>query len=96
MQIGAFMEKLQWPPQRLAARAMAARDRAAVPLRRMRPTTRGAVHGFPVRQLPRRLAALLGQGEAVTLVNEVSGGVGAVLSRVPASRWVPAPNTSAY
>ena len=95
MQIGAFMEKLQWPPQRLAARAMPARERAVGPLRRMRPTARGAVHGFPVVQLPRRLAALLAQGMAVTLVKEVPGGVGAVLSRVPAARWAPASKATA-
>ena len=56
MQIGAFVERLQWPPRRL--RVDAAGGPGESGLRRMRATRRGALEGFPLPRLRRRVAAL--------------------------------------
>ena len=57
IQVGAFVERLQWPPRRLRGRKAPENaepaDRGWQALRRMRPTRRGAIEGFPLRQWPR-------------------------------------------
>lgn len=85
MQIGAFVEALQWPPRRLSPRA-----NAPLPgLRRMRPTRRGARCGFPTEQLGPRVAALLRAGESVTLVTQTGRFDGRLEQRRPLRRWIP-------
>ena len=89
IQVGAFFEELQWPPGRLPRESGAAPGSAADGLRRMRPTRRGAVRGFPRQQLPRRLAALLAAGRNVlVVVQKVDVERAGIVRRVPAARWV--------
>jgi len=92
IQIGAFVERLQWPPRRVGRRGAApgrpARPGDSLPgLRRMRATRRGAIDGFPIRQLPRRVAALLAQGRSVLLVVQTDGAAGRIVQRQPFARW---------
>ena len=68
MQVGAFVEQLQWPPRRLPKVRPATAFTPPGGLRRMRPTRRGAMQGFPLTQLDRRVAGLVAAGRAVTLV----------------------------
>lgn len=90
IQIGAFIERLQWPPQRLRRGGTsdkagpACRQRPA--LHRMAPTRRGAIDGFPLPQLPRRLAARLAMGRAVLLVVQTDTPAGSIMQRRPALR----------
>ena len=68
MQVGAFVEQLQWPPKRIAKLRAATEAKLTGGLRRMRPTRRGAVQGFPLAQLKRRVAGLVAAGRAVSYV----------------------------
>ena len=88
MQIGAFVERLQWPPRRL--RADAAGGPGESGLRRMRATRRGAIEGFPLSQLRRRVAALLAGGSDVTFVGQAGESGTRVMARRPVARWVAA------
>ena len=88
IQVGAFVEQLQWPPRRLGRSRNAERGHPGE-LRRMRPTRRGAVAGFPLPQLTRRLAARLAAGRSVMLVAQ-NGRMGErVMQRMPLRRWAP-------
>ena len=89
MQVGAFAEQLQWPlrPIPKARPAMASTPRGG--LRRMRPTRRGAVQGFPLTQLDRRVAGLVAAGRSVTFVAQRGESGGGLMRRVPVARWVP-------
>ena len=84
IQVGAFVERLQWPPRRLGKRGI----RGNLGLRRMGATRRGAVEGFPLRQLAGRRAALVAAGGQVTFVGQRGGDTGGVLRRTPPLRWV--------
>ena len=83
IQIGAFVERLQWPPRRLGNPAPA----QAGPLRRMRATRRGAIEGFPLQQTQRRLAARAARGRPQLLVTEIEAPAAGFVSRRPAWRW---------
>ena len=89
MQVGAFVEQLQWPPRRLPKVRPATASTPRGGLRRMRPTRRGAMQGFPLTQLDRRVAGLVAAGRAVTFVAQrgESGG-GGLMRRVRVARWV--------
>lgn len=84
MQVGAFVERLQWPPRRLSK----AGARGTNGLRRMGSTRRGALEGFPLRQLQRRRAALLAAGGQVLFVGQCAGDGTGLRRRLPATRWV--------
>ncbi len=86
MQVGAFIERLQWPPRRLG-RGSSGKRRRAGELRRLRPTRRGAVAGFPLPQLPRRLAARMAAGMPVLLVGQTGRMGERVMQRTPLRRW---------
>jgi hypothetical protein len=88
VQVGAFVERLQWPPRHLRRRGGGCIE---VPgLRRLRPTARGAVAGFPLGQLARRLGARLADGRAAAwLAEQGAVGPGAPVRRRLARRWVP-------
>ena len=88
IQIGAFVERLQWPPQRL--RVDVAGSSSESGLRRMRATRRGALEGFPISQLRRRVAALLAAGHDVTFVGQAGESGTRVMARRPLARWVAA------
>lgn len=90
MQVGAFVERLQWPPRRLRARATRVED-AQRALRRMRPTRRGAIEGFPLPQLPQRIAARLAAGRSVLLVAQTGTLGQRIEQRAPLRRWEPKP-----
>lgn len=87
MQVGAFVEQLQWPPKRIAKPRAATAAKLSGGLRRMRPTRRGAVQGFPLAQLDRRVAGLVAAGQAVTFVAQRGESGGGLLRRVPVARW---------
>ena len=91
MQIGAFIEQLQWPPRRLVVGHGSTPGESAAfnGLRRMRPTRRGARCGFPADQLGRRVAALLRAGKSVTLVAQTGQFDGRLEQRRPTRRWSP-------
>ncbi len=97
MQIGAFVEQLQWPPRRLRGRrgqdSAGTTKRKRRALRRMRPTRRGAIEGFPLRQLPRRLAARLAAGQPVLLVAQTGAMGQRIEQRAPLLRWDPMPTS---
>ena len=84
IQVGAFVERLQWPPRRLGKRGV----RGNLALHRMGSTRRGAVEGFPLRQLARRRAALVAAGGQVTFVGQRGGDGAGLRRRAPALRWV--------
>ena len=86
MQIGAFVERLLWPPRRIRAGAAAGAGESG--LRRMRATRRGAVEGFPLPQLRRRVAAMLAAGHDVTFVGQAGKSGTRVMARRPVARWV--------
>jgi len=86
--VGAFVEQLQWPPRRLPKVRPANAPRLRGGLRRMRPTRRGAVQGFPLTQLDRRVAGLVAAGRAVTFVAQRGESGGGLMRRVPVARWV--------
>lgn len=88
IQVGAFFERLQWPPRRLASRARAGAKEGAVGLRRMRPTSRGAIEGFPLSQLQHRISAMLATGRNVTVVSQHDTTGGGIMQRLPQARWV--------
>ena len=91
MQVGAFVAQLQWPPRRLPRvqrAACAAPPRTRDGLRRMPPTQRGAVQGFPLAQLDRRVAGLVSAGRAVTFVAQLGESGGGLMRRLPGARWV--------
>jgi hypothetical protein len=88
IQVGAFVERLQWPPRRLK-RPEAGQQRNDDRLRRLRPTRRGAVAGFPIGQLTRRLGARVASGNSVLLVAQ-DGSMGErLMHRAPLLRWAP-------
>lgn len=88
MQVGAFVEQLQWPPRRLPKVRPATAPTPRGGLRRMRPTRRGAVQGFPLTQLDRRVAELVAAGRSVTFVAQRGESGGRLMRRVPVARWV--------
>jgi len=88
IQIGAFVERLQWPPRRI--RVDAAGSAGESGLRRIRATRRGALEGFPIAQLRRRVAALLAGGHDVTFVGQAGESGTRVMARRPVTRWVAA------
>ena len=88
MQVGAFVEQLQWPPRRLPKLRPATASTPRSGLRRMRPTRRGAVQGFPLTQLDRRVAGLVAAGRSVTFVAQRGESGGGLMRRVPVARWV--------
>jgi hypothetical protein len=79
-QVGAFVEKLQWPPRRLP-RAVAAAPPGG--LRRMRPTRRGALCGFPIEQLPARVASITAAGGQVTFIGQAGETGHGLMQRLP-------------
>lgn len=88
MQVGAFVERLQWPPRRLK-RSVTGQPCDGDGLRRPKPTRRGVVAGFPVGQLARRLGARLALGNTVLLVAQ-NGSMGErLMQRSPLLRWAP-------
>ncbi len=91
IQVGAFIELLQWPPRRLLTRPPSSQriNRSAGGLRRMSPTRRGALWGFPIDQLERRVAALLRAGKSITFVAQSGRLAGRIEERRPQRRWVP-------
>lgn len=89
MQVGAVVEQLQWPPRRLPKARVARAPTSRSDLRRMRPTGRGAVQGFPLTQLDRRVAGLVSAGRSVTFVAQRGESGGGLMRRVPVARWVP-------
>lgn len=89
MQVGAFVEQLQWPPRRLPKERPATEASPRGGLRRLRQTRRGAVQGFPLTQLDRRLAGLVAAGRSVTFVDQRGESGGGLMRRVPVARWVP-------
>jgi hypothetical protein len=54
----------------------------------MRPTRRGARHGFPTSQLARRLRRLLAAGRSVTVVVETGAMAERVLDRQVRRRYL--------
>ena len=88
MQVGAFVEQLQWPLRRIPKVRPATAPKPRGGLRRMRPTRRGAVQGFPLTQLDRRVAGLVAAGLAVTFVAQRGQSGGGLMRRVPVARWV--------
>ncbi len=89
IQVGAFFERLQWPLRRTGkgTASIPAKD-GLMGLKRMQPTRRGAVEGFPLHQLPRRIAALVAAGRSVTVVRQVDTPGAGLLQRLPHARWV--------
>jgi RNA-directed DNA polymerase len=96
IQVGAFVERLQWPPRRLLGRRGQHKARSAEAerraLRRMRSTRRGAIEGFPLPQLPRRIAARLATGRDVLLVAQTGAMGEGIEQRAPVRRWRGAPD----
>ena len=88
MQVGVFVEQLQWPPRRLPKVRPATASTPRGGLRRMRPTRRGAMQGFPLTQLDRRVAGLVAAGRAVTFVAQRGESGGGLMRRVRVARWV--------
>ena len=88
MQGRAFVEQLQWPPRRIPKDRTATAPTPRGRLRRMRPTRRGAVQGFPPTQLDRRVAGLVATGRAVTFVAQRGESGGGLMRSVPVARWV--------
>jgi hypothetical protein len=86
MKVGAFVEQLQ--PRRLPKVRPATAPRLRGGLRRMRPTRRGAVQGFPLTQVNRRVAGLVAAGRSVTFVAQRGESGGGLMRRVPLARWV--------
>ena len=91
IQVGAFIERLQWPPRRLRHRSATPDGAVDRPdgMRRMRPTARGAVWGFPLPQLPRRLGGRIASGCSVVLIAQSEASAGRIRQRKPVRRWVP-------
>lgn len=88
IQVGAFVERLQWPPRRHTRRE-AGQQRDGGGLRRLRPTRRGAFAGFPMAQLPRRLGARVASGKSVLLVAQNGTMDERLMQRMPLLRWAP-------
>jgi hypothetical protein len=88
MQVGAFVEQLQWPPRRIPKVRPATDPTPRGGLRRMRPTRRGAVRGFPMVQLARRVASMVAAGHAVTFVAQRGESGSGLMRRIPVARWV--------
>jgi retron-type reverse transcriptase len=88
IQVGAFVERLQWPPRRLK-RPKAGEQRNGDGLRCLRPTRRGAVAGFPIGQLTRRLGARVASGNSVLLVAQNGSMDERLMHRAPLLRWAP-------
>ena len=88
IQVGAFVEQLQWPPRRIPKVRPATAPTPRGGLRRMRPTRRGAVQGFPLTQLDRRVAAPVAAGRSVTFVGQRGESSGGLMRRVPVAGWV--------
>lgn len=88
MQVGAFVERLQWPPRRIPKLRPVVSPVKCGASRRLRPTRRGALHGFPLAQLDRRVAGMVAPGQAVTFVAQRGESGGGLTRRVPVARWV--------
>jgi RNA-directed DNA polymerase len=80
IQVGYFIERLQWPPRRLKASGGAKR--------KFRATSRGLVEGFPLSHLAFRVAQTLGKGRSFLLVGQKGGEAGRIEARRPVRRWV--------
>lgn len=85
IQVGAFVERLQWPP-----RALAPARGVGGGLRRMRPNRRGAIDGFPLAQIRRRCRAEVSAGRSVVFVGQSGRQCGRLLERLPMWRCCPA------
>jgi len=91
IQVGAFVERLQWPPRHLRHPSPTP-DGTVVPpdgMRRMRPTARGSVCDFPLPQLPRKLSGRIASGCSVVLIAQSEASAGRMRQRKPVRRWVP-------
>ena len=77
MKVGAFVEFYAPDPAKSQG--------AGMNLKAMRPTRRGARHGFPGRQLSRRVNSLLARGQSVVWVDETGRHTGRLRER--AVRW---------
>ena len=86
--MGAFVKQLQWPPGRQPKVRRAAGGSPRGVLRRMRPTRRGAVQGFPLTQLDKRVARMVAAGRAVAFEAQRGEAGGGLMRRVPVARWV--------
>ncbi len=86
--VQAGVERLQWPPRRIRVDTMASAGESG--LRRMRATRRGALEGFPLPQLRRRVAAMLAAGHDVTFIGQAGESGTRVMARRPVARWVAA------
>lgn len=80
MQVGAFVEFYAPDPQKSVG--------ASLDLKALRPTRRGARHGFPMGQLAWRVRGLLAKGFSVVLVAETGRDVGRLHERAPRWRYV--------
>ena len=85
IQVGAFYEHLQWPVRRNDEQS--GNKQGVAGLRRMRSNRRGAVEGFPLHQLRRRVAAWLAAGQSVLVVAQSHTAGGRLLQRRPKARW---------
>lgn len=81
MQVGGFIEF--YAPYRRESVG------AQLGLRAMRPTRRGARHGFPLAQLPWRVGKLLAAGKSVAVVGETGRALGRLRERAIRTRLVP-------
>jgi hypothetical protein len=87
IQVGAFYERLQWPVRRNSLHEQSGKKQGVAGLRRMRSNRRGAVEGFPLHQLRRRVAAWLAAGQSVLVVAQSHTAGGRLLQRRPKARW---------
>ena len=85
MQTGAFVERLQWPPRRIRPHAAGSPGESG--LRRMRAKRSGALEGFPLLQLRRRVGAMLAAGHDVTFIGQAGESGTRVMARRPVPRW---------
>ncbi len=88
IQVGAFVAQLQWPPRRLPKARAATVPMPRGGLRQIRPTRRGAVQGFPLAQLDRRVAGLVAAGRSFMFVAQRGESGGGLMRRVPVAHWV--------
>ena len=84
---GCVRRAAAWPPRRLVSRGRSGKKQGTTGLRRMRPTSRGAIKGFPLSQLRRRVA-LLATGRNVTVLSQHDTAGGGIMQRLPLARWV--------
>ena len=87
MQVGAFVEQLQWPPRRIAKLRATGRSKATGRAAPHASDPAGAVQGFPLAQLNRRVPGLVATGQAVTFVAQRGDSCGGLIRRAPVARW---------